>query len=57
MGTGIQLQEIDIMRWHSKQRGKHPQDPEWVDDYDPEEDYENWLEEQEQKYQFEKENQ
>lgn len=43
------------MRWHNKQRGKHPQDPEWDDEYDPEEDYENWLDEQERKYQEEKE--
>lgn len=31
------------MRWHSKQRGRHPQDPEWIDDYDPEEDYDEYL--------------
>ena len=45
------------MRWHSKQRGKHPQDPEWIDNYDPEEDYEDWLDEQERKEDFKRENQ
>lgn len=47
--------ETDEMRWHSKQRGRHPQDPEWIDDYDPEEDYEDWLEEQERKEQEKRE--
>lgn len=39
------------MRWHNKNRGRHPQDPEYIDDYDPEEDYEDFctaLEEREE---------
>ena len=35
------------MRWHNKQRGKHPQDPEYDEEYDPEEDYEELCDEQE----------
>ena len=44
------------MRWHGKNRGKHPLDPEYIDDYDAEEDYENWLDEQEHKFEYEREN-
>lgn len=39
------------MRWHNKNRGRHPQDPEYIDDYNPEEDYEDFctaLEEREE---------
>lgn len=44
------------MKYRNKNFGKSPFDPDYIDGYDPEEDFENWLDEQEQKYQFEKEN-
>lgn len=37
------------MKWRSKQRGMNPHDPEWIDDYDPVEDYENWAQAQEER--------
>lgn len=44
------------MKWRDKNFGKHPADPDYIDDYDPEEDYNRWEWEQEMKFQFEREN-
>ena len=43
------------MKWHNKNLGRHPQDPDYDDGHDPKEDYERWLEEQEDKEQRRKE--
>lgn len=32
------------MTWHDKNYGKSPFDPDYRDDYDPEEDYERYCE-------------
>lgn len=52
---GLKQSRKVVMRWHNKNRGRHPQDPEYIDDYDPEQDYEDWLEEQERKEQEKRE--
>jgi len=44
------------MKWKDKNFGKHPQDPDYIDDYDPEEDYERYIDEQEHKFEYEREN-
>lgn len=43
------------MTWHNKNLGKSPFDPDYLDDYDPEQDYEDWLDEQERKEQEKRE--
>lgn len=43
------------MTYHNKNLGKSPFDPDYIDGYDPEEDYEDWLEEQERKEQEKRE--
>ena len=35
------------MRWRSKNFGKHPQDPDYIDDYDEDEDLDMFEEEKE----------
>ena len=37
------------MRWRSKNFGKHPQDPDYIDDYDEDEDINLFEEEEEEK--------
>ena len=32
------------MKWRDKNFGKRPQDPNYLEDYDPEEDYERYCE-------------
>lgn len=39
-----------------KNSGKHPQDPDYDDSYNYQEEYDRWLDEQEMKYEHEKEN-
>lgn len=43
------------MKWKNKNAGKHPADPDYDDRYDAEEDYENYLDAVEERYQREKE--
>lgn len=31
--------------WKDKNSGKHPDDPDYLEDYDPEEDYDRYLDE------------
>lgn len=44
------------MKWRNKNLGKHPDDPDYIQDYDPEEDHERFLEEQEQRFESERGN-
>lgn len=44
------------MKWRDKNFGKHPQDPEYDDEYDRDEDYERYLWSVEEKEQFKREN-
>lgn len=44
------------MRWHSKNAGLHPQDPDYDPDYDEEADYEAYLQACEDRAEFEREN-
>ena len=44
-----------MAKWRDKNFGIHPADPDYDDSYDAEEDYERYLDEQESKYQNEKE--
>lgn len=37
------------MAWKNKNFGKSPQDPDYLEDYDAEEDYDCWFNEQELK--------
>ena len=37
------------MKWKDKNFGKHPSDPDYIDDYDPEKDYERYLDDMEEK--------
>lgn len=37
------------MKWKDKNFGKHPADPDYIDDYDPEEDYERYIDAMEEK--------
>lgn len=43
------------MNWRNKNFGLSPFDPEYDDSYDAEEDYERYCDEQEMKYELEKE--
>ena len=38
-----------MMSWHNKNSGKHPDDPDYNQNYDPDEEYERYLEELEWK--------
>ena len=38
------------MKWKDKNAGKHPDDPDYIRDYDAEEDYDRYLFEMELKY-------
>ena len=44
------------MKWKDKNFGKHPADPDYIDDYDPEEDYERYCEALEDKAEYKREN-
>lgn len=37
------------MEWKNKNFGKSPQDPDYLEDYDPEEDYDRYMDEVELK--------
>lgn len=45
------------MKWKNKNAGKHPADPDYIDGYDPDEDYERFLQAQEEMEQSKRENQ
>lgn len=42
-------------KWHNKNSGKSPQDPDYLEGYDAEEDFERYEEEQELKEQLKRE--
>lgn len=42
------------MKWRDKNFGKSPFDPDYLDDYDAEKDYDNYLDEQERKYEYQR---
>lgn len=44
------------MKWKDKNYGKHPQDPDYDHDFDPEEDYERYVDELEARYDYKREN-
>ena len=44
------------MKWRNRNFGKSVFDPDYLQDYDAEEDYENWIDEQEHKFEYEREN-
>ena len=44
------------MRFRDKNYGKSPFDPDYIEDYDREEDYEAYVTACEEKYEFEREN-
>lgn len=44
------------MNWHNRNKGRQPSDPDYIDTYDPAEDYEAYCEAQEEKEQLRKEN-
>ena len=46
-----------MVKWKDENFGKCPQDPDYLEDYDAEEDYDRYLDEIDARYQFEKENQ
>lgn len=45
-----------MIRWHNKNLGISPQDPEYDPDYDADEDYEAYLDACEARAEFEREN-
>ena len=44
------------MRFHDKNYGKSPFDPDYVEDYDWQEDYDNYLQSVEDRYECKREN-
>jgi len=44
------------MRWYDKNRGRSPHDPEYIDGYDPEEDYDAYCEAMEEREEYKREN-
>ena len=44
------------MKYRNKNFGKSPFVPDYIQDYNPEEDYERYIDEQEWKFEYEREN-
>ena len=44
------------MRYFNRNYGKSPFDPDYIQDYDAQEEYERYLDAVEEKYEFEREN-
>ena len=52
----VKMRWNSMSKWRDKNYGKSPFDPDYIEDYDREEDYENYITACEEKYEWEREN-